>query len=108
YVLGHGRLANPSFGLRAAHPLGVREIGSDAQVASLRQGGARGPPGVERNAGELRERVDSTIDWAGWNSRTRRERCARFTAIVRSTHLEAEIRDPQRRRGAATGRDCSR
>src|SRR5271169_3209634 len=55
YVLGHGRLANPPCRIRAAHPLGVRKIASNAQVALFRERGGRRPPGTERNAGELRE-----------------------------------------------------
>jgi hypothetical protein len=108
YVLGHGRLANSSCGLRAPHPLGDGKIGSNAQVAPFGERGGRRPPGVERNARELGERFDSTIDRAGWNARTRRERRARVAAIVRSAHLEAKIRNPKRRRSAATGRNRPR
>ncbi len=74
YVLGHGRLANSSCRLRAAHPLRVRKIGGDTQIASFRRRGNRRSPGVERSAGKFRERIDSTIHWSGGGSRTRRER----------------------------------
>ncbi len=100
------RIHRAGFALRIRSESGKSEVTLKSLHSASTDVG--GPPGVERNAGKLRERVDSTFDWSGRNARTRGERCARLAAIVRSAHLETEIRDPQGGRGEATGRDCPR
>src|SRR5882762_4095833 len=91
---------------RAGFALRIRSESGKAEATLKSLHSASAEVADRRDLSETLE--NSASDRAGRNACTGREGFARLAAFVRSTHLEAEIRGPQRGRGATIGRDCTR